>query len=112
MGLRIYGRGALSVLGARINSNMREVDCAVGGTPYDRIDYSSSHYQAVPVLETAIGIGYRRGSWDLDFGYEMAFWANAEERLVFTDDVDSQILSASNNDILLDGFFLRVTCNR
>ena len=110
-GFSLFGKGALSVLAARIDSTYSERDVSGGNTTYP-FAVSSTYYQAVPVIETALGMSYQRGPWEVAFGYEMAFWANAGERRDPCDDIDDQKFSCSSNDLVLDGFFLRFAFSR
>lgn len=102
-GWSIFGRGSFSVLGARINSRFRETD----NSSIDVVDVTKTYYQAVPVMETALGIAFSRNCWKVGFGYEMALWGNIGERLDFSDDIEDQKFSSPSSDLLLDGFFLR-----
>ena len=108
-GFSVFGQGALSVLAARSNAHYVETD--YGTTTYDMVNVTETYYQAVPVIETALGVAYRRGGWEVAGGYEMALWGNVGERRDFGDDVDEQKFSNSSSDLLLDGFFLRLAYN-
>ena len=110
-GLSVFGQGAVSVLAARSSSRYTETDDS-GTATYNLVDVTETYYQAVPVVETALGVAYRRGNWELAGGYEMALWGNVGERRDFGDDVDEQKFSNPSSDMLLDGFFLRLACNR
>jgi len=110
-GLSVFGRGAFSVLAARSNAHYTETDVSGAGTT-DLVDVSESYYQAVPVIETALGVTIRRGYWQVAGGYEMALWGNVGERRDYCDDVDDQKFSCPSSDLILDGFFLRLAYNR
>lgn len=107
-GLKVFGRVAGSVLAAKGDSHYAELDNQTTAL----VNVTESYYQMVPVMETAVGLGYQRGPWELSAGYELAGWFNAGERLDFQDDVDEQKHSLSSSDLILDGFFVRIAFNR
>ena len=110
-GFSLFGKGAVSVLAARVATTYTQTDVE-GGVANNLVDVSGTSYQAVPVIETALGMSYQRGPWEVAFGYEMAFWANAGERRDFVDDVAPQKFSDASNDLIFDGFFLRFAFSR
>jgi len=110
-GWTVFGQGALSVLAARASASYRETDDN-GATVYDVVNVSETYYQAVPVLETALGISYQRNCWEVGFGYEMSLWGNVGERRDFGDDIDEQKFSSPSSDLILDGFFFRLAYTR
>ena len=79
-GFSVFGKGAISVLAARVNSHYSERDNSALGVNY-LVNVSDSSYQAVPVIETSLGMAYQRGPWEVAFGYELAFWGNTGSRL-------------------------------
>lgn len=91
-GLKLFGRGAGSVLVGNFHGRMREVD-QVDGTI---IDYSPRYTQAVPVLDAAAGVAWCRGPWEISGGYELSTWFNMGE------------INRASNDLILDGLFLRL----
>ncbi len=110
-GFSLFGKGAISVLAARVDSTYTEHD-RYSLAAYNLVNVSDTCYQAVPVIETALGMAYQRGPWEVAFGYEMAIWGNTGSRIDFEDDVDEDKFSNSSNDLILDGFFLRFCFNR
>ena len=110
-GLSVFGQGAVSVLAARANAHYTETDHN-GESTNDLVNVTETYYQAVPVVETALGVAFRRGYWEVAGGYEMALWGNVGERRDFVDDIDEQKFASPSNDLLLDGFFLRLAYNR
>jgi len=107
----LFGRGAVSALAGRVDANFRERDVSGTGTTVP-VNVSETYYQAVPGIETAIGIAYQRNNWELGFGYEMAIWGNVGERRDFGDDVDEHKTTYPSSDLVLDGFFLQLAYNR
>jgi hypothetical protein len=63
------------------------------------------------VLETALGIGHRRGNWELTAGYEMSLWGNMGKRRDFVSHVDDDKTGFPGSDLLLDSFFFQVAYN-
>lgn len=112
-GFRLFGKAAISALAARVDASFSDKEISGGsGAHHNYVDVSESYYQTVPVIETALGMAYQRGPWEVAFGYEMASWGNVCERRDFVDDVIDSKFSCPSNDLILDGFFLRFCLNR
>ena len=95
-GFKMFGRGAGSVLVGNFFGHMLEVDQVLG----TMANYSISYTQAVPVFEAAFGIAWSRGPWEISGGYEINTWFNIGE------------VNKVSNDLLIDGFFLRLAYYR
>ncbi len=95
-GVRLFARGAQSILVANFHTAQEESDTVHGVV----VDLPGSSTQVVPVTEAAAGIGWLHGPWEVSAGYEMSNWFNL-----------AQVNRASQN-LLLNGFFVRVglTC--
>jgi hypothetical protein len=105
--LSIFARGAGSVLVGDFHTRYQETGAA-NRTP---IDVTYEYFQAVPVLETALGVNYQRGNWSFQGGYELATWFNMANRVSFHENTNNQnnaTFSSGSNDLLLDGLFGRV----
>lgn len=130
-GLSLFARGAGSVLAGKFTTHFKETDDGTGWYGPDHevlVDVWQSNTRAVPVLETAAGVGWCCGNWEISAGYELAAWFNMSERLVFHDggphgpppwyppyepwEADEGSFSLATQDLLLDGFFLRLSLVR
>ena len=89
-GLRVFGRGAESVLVADFQTRQQEVDPAAA----ININASGSTAVVVPVFEAAVGVAYARGPWEFRAGYEMSDWFNMVQ------------VNRPAQSLLLDGYFL------
>ena len=49
------------------------------------------------------------GGFDLKLGYEINYWGGLADRLVFLDDTHEAMFSHETEDILMDGFFVRLS---
>ena len=59
----------------------------------------------MPVLETAAGIAWASGNWEISGGYELAAWYNlGGQHEVFGSDTP--------NFLMFDGFFVRMAFRR
>ncbi|MCL4204409.1 MAG: hypothetical protein KJ000_18140 [Pirellulaceae bacterium] len=95
-GFSLFGRAAGSVLAGRFKLAQQEIDDVEGTV----VDFTGTIDQAVPVLETAAGAAWTYGNWQVAGGYELASWFN----LAAGPD--------ASHDLLLDGFFVRVSYAR
>ena len=95
-GLRVFARGAESVLVADFTTRQHEVDPDAGVT----IDVSNNSAVVVPVFEAAVGVAYASGPWELRTGFEMSDWFNLVQA------------NRPAQDLLLDGYFLSLSYSR
>jgi len=95
-GLRIFGRGAQSILLADFDMRHFESDTVHGVL----LDLPVSTTQIVPVLEAAAGIGWGHGPWEISAGYEMSNWFNMAD------------LERPSESLFIDGAFVRLAFSR
>jgi hypothetical protein len=96
-GLRIFGRGAQSLLLADFHMRHFESDTR-SATPLLNVPVNTS--QIVPVLEAAAGIAWGRGPWEISAGYEMSNWFNMAD------------LDRTSESLFIDGAFVRLAFSR
>jgi hypothetical protein len=92
-GFSLFGRAAGSVLVGNVRVQQQEID-EIEGTI---LDFSDSYHQAIPVIETAAGVAWTHGMWQIAGGYELTNWFNLAE------------IDRASYDLLLDGFFVRLS---
>jgi hypothetical protein len=95
-GFGIFARGAVSVLAGTFETVLQEVDEVDGVIS----DFANTSTRAVPVVEAAAGVGWKRGCWDVRVGYELNSWFNMAQ------------VNRASYDLLLDGLFARVSFSR
>lgn len=95
-GLRVFGRGAESILVADFQTRQHEVASAAGVN----IDVPGDTAAIVPVFEAAAGIAYARGPWEFRAGFEMSDWFNLVQ------------VNRPAQSLLLDGYFLSLSFSR
>jgi hypothetical protein len=95
-GVRVFARGAQSILVANFGTAQQESDTFHGVV----VNLAGGSTQVVPVTEAAAGIGWCHGPWEVSGGYEMSNWFNL-----------AQANRASQN-LLLDGCFVRIALTR
>lgn len=91
-GLGLFGRLAGSVLVGSFDVQQQEVDAEHGPI----LNFTNEYYQAVPVIDAAVGASWTYRAWQVAGGYEMTTWFNLAE------------IERSSYDLILDGFFLRL----
>jgi hypothetical protein len=91
-GLGLFGRLAGSVLVGNAAVQQREFDDAQGTI----LNFADEAYRAVPVIDAAAGASWTHGAWQVAGGYEMTTWFNLTE------------IERASQDLILDGFFLRL----
>ena len=96
-GLRIFGRGAQSLLLADFHMRHFESD-TLSATPLLDVPVTTS--QIVPVLEAAVGIAWGRGPWEISGGYEMSNWFNMAD------------IDRPSESLFIDGAFVRLAFSR
>jgi len=99
-GLRVFGRGAESVLVADFQTRQEETAAATAVNSAVNIDVSGTTTVVVPVFEAAVGVAYARGPWELRAGYEMSDWFNLVQ-------VNRPVQS-----LYLDGYFISFSFSR
>jgi hypothetical protein len=99
-GVKLFGRGAGSVLAGNFHERILETSPFNNGLPGPAIlnENSSSFTRAVPVLEAALGASMECGPWEVSGGYELNTWFNLGGRST----------TNGSGDIVLDGLFFRV----
>ncbi len=95
-GLRVFARGAESVLVADFQTRQHEV-APVAAVD---IDVSNTTTTVIPVFEAAVGVAYARGPWEFRAGYEMSDWFNLVQ------------VNRPAQDLLIDGYFLSLSFSR
>ncbi len=95
-GLGLFGRLAGSVLLGDFDVRQRETD-QVQGTI---LDFADTHTRAVPVIDATAGVSWTYHQWQLAGGYEMTTWFNMGE------------IERASYDLILDGFFVRLSYAR
>jgi len=95
-GLRVFGRGAESVLVADFQTSQHEVAPASGVN----IASSADTAVVVPVFEAAVGVAYARGPLEFRAAYEMSDWFNMVQA------------NRPAQSLLLDGYFLSLSYSR
>lgn len=95
-GLSLFAQGAGSVLVGRFDTLQQEIDQAQGTI----INFSDTYTQAVPVLDVAAGVAWRKGPLEISGGYELNSWFNMAE------------VGRGSYDLILDGFFMRLAVVR
>ncbi len=102
----LFGSAAGSILYGRFHTRLFETNVAGADTIVDvRDDYG----QAVPVLDAALGVAWNRGPVQVRAGYEMANWFNLADRSMFPDNVHEGAYAPLSEDVLLEGFFIRLS---
>ncbi|GEM_PF-3266941 len=109
-GFSIFGRGAASILIGDLTSTYRETDNNGADLIANLKRSQSSH--TVPVLEAAIGLDWqaplgKQAKINLSAGYEYQHWFNTSEDLRFVNASNPGLISRSNGDLSLDGFFVK-----
>ena len=104
----LFGRGAGSVLVGRFDTRLLQTDDQSGTV----VDVSDNFTQAAPGLEAAAGLAWRRECLEISGGYEMTAWLNMAERFNFHDYRDWGNFGNSSNDLILEGFFVRLSIDR
>lgn len=107
-GWSVFGRGAGSVLYGNFQSQLRETNHAGADTI---VNVNDHYFQAVPVLETALGGSWQRDGFQFAAGYELNNWFNLGNRSMFPDNAHEGAYSPSSNNVLLNGFFVRCSLN-
>jgi hypothetical protein len=96
-GLRIFGRGAQSILLA--DFHMRHFEqSTLSPTPVLNVPVEAS--QVVPVLEAAVGVAWGWGPLEISGGYEMSNWFNMAD------------IDRPSNSLFIDGAFVRLSFSR
>lgn len=107
-GLYLFGGAETSLLYGSHETSLHETDYE-NGVQDVLVDVSDKYQQAITSLSTSVGIGLNARDYEFRIGYEFNIWYNLADRLVFLDDTHEAIFSHSNHDIVLDGFFSRLS---
>jgi hypothetical protein len=107
-GLYIFGRGEGSLMYGKYTVDLLETDVEFG-TRDTLVEIDDSYEQVIPAIAASAGLGWVRNRVEVRVGYELNSWFNLGDRIVFLDDTHEALFSHSNHDLLMDGFFLRVT---
>jgi hypothetical protein len=104
----VFGNMSGSLLYGQFRTQLFESDCQpdcqdIIVQVYDR------YGQAVPALDAAVGLAWNCGRFQVRGGYEMVNWFNFADRSMFPDETHEGAYSPQSTDVLLDGFFLRLT---
>lgn len=106
---KVFGSGAASVLAGFFDTQLTDTDnngeLVIGNV-------SDSYTAAVVVLEAAAGVSWQRGPLEIGGGYELAAWLNAADSPRFPDNAFESYYVPLSSDLLLDGFFVRMTWSR
>jgi hypothetical protein len=95
-GIRLFARGAQSILVGSFATSQQESDTLHGVV----VNLTGSTTQVVPVTEAAAGIGWCHGCWEVSAGYEMSDWFNLAQA------------NRSSQSLLLDGCFFSIALTR
>jgi len=80
------------------------------GTQDVLVDVQDTYGQGHLLSAAAFGVGWQfAGGCDLKLGYEINYWGGLADRLVFLDDTHEAMFSHETEDILMDGFFVRLS---
>ena len=89
--------------------SLNEVDNEFG-TQDVLVDVQDTYGQGHMLSAAAFGVGWEfAGGCDLKLGYEINYWGGLADRLVFLDDTHEAMFSHETEDILMDGFFVRLS---
>jgi len=122
-GLRLGGVGSFNLsedfyLFGRLEATIAYGDHAVSlneldnefGTQDVLVDVQDTYGQGHLLSAAAFGVGWElAGGYDLKMGYEINYWGDLADRLVFLDDTHEAMFSHQTEDILMDGFFVRLS---
>lgn len=107
-GLYLFGGAETSLMYGSHETSLRETD-DINGVRDVLVNVSDQYQQAITSLSTTVGLGLNAKDYEFRIGYEFNVWYNLADRLVFLDDTHEAIFSHSNHDIVLDGFFTRMS---
>ena len=105
----VFGSMSGSLLYGRFRTQVFEANSV--GVPWQEliVDVYDEYGQAVPALDAAVGLAWNYGRFQVRGGYEMVNWFNFADRSMFPDATHEGAYSPQSTDVLLDGFFLRLT---
>lgn len=106
----VFGSMSGSLLYGRFQTHLLEAERACTPPCRDTIvDVYDAYGQPVPVLDAAVGIAWNYRCLQVRGGYEMVSWFNFADRSMFPDETHEGAYSPKSTDVLLDGFFIRLT---
>ena len=108
-GFSLFAGGTASVMAGFFETSLRDTDnngtLVVG-------DVRDSYTKGIVSIEAAAGVSWLAGPLELSGGYELAGWLSAVDASRFPDSFNESYYSPVNDDLLLDGFFARLTLTR
>jgi hypothetical protein len=104
-----FGSASGSLLYGRFRTHLFEADGSCEPCEDILVDVHDAYGQPVPVFDAALGIAWNHGPLQLRGGYEMASWFNFADRSMFPDETHEGAYSPKSTDVLLDGFFFRLS---
>tara|TARA_Y100001934_G_C12337049_1_gene768177 strand:- start:72 stop:1277 length:1206 start_codon:yes stop_codon:yes gene_type:complete len=122
-GLRLGGAGSFNISDDFYLFGSVEVTLAYGdhavtlnetdnefGTQDILVDVQDTYVQGHLLSAASFGVGWEfAGGYDLKLGYEINYWGGLADRLVFLDDTHEAMFSHETEDILMDGFSVRLS---
>lgn len=106
----LFGRAAGSVLYGRFHTQLLETDRAGIDTI---VNVGDAYGRPVTVAETAVGAAWRVNDMlNIRAGYELADWFGIGNRAMFPDNTHEGSYVPLSDDVLLHGFFVRLTATR
>jgi hypothetical protein len=99
-GLRVFGRGAQSLMVANFQTRQRETAPATAVNSALNIDVQNNASTVVPVVEAAAGVAFARGPWELRAAFEMGDWFNLIQ------------VNRPAQSLLVDGYFVSLSFSR
>ena len=67
-------------------------------------------------METSAGMGWKRGHWEIEVGYEISAWLNTFVQTSATSYTQNALVDGTtpivSRDFVLDGLFLRLAFSR
>lgn len=108
--LGLFGRLSGGVLFGDFSLQHIEREETLGGD----VNVSYKFFDAVPVMESAVGITGQHGNVTIQAGYELSVWFNTDQRFNFTGlaGTNQGQFTSVRQDIALDGLFFRVIYTR
>ena len=105
-GFFLYGQASGGLLFAE--SSTQQVETDFSGTDL-LVNLNDQRDRSLPFLDTRLGIGWSRKNISVTAGYELENWFGLQDRSLFVDNVHEGAFASVSDDIMLSGFFLRMT---
>ena len=103
-GFGLFGRVGGGLVLGRFRTELFESDLN-GAQLITSIE--DDYHQAVPEIDLAGGISWRRNAFSVSVGYEMTNWFNLSNRAAFIDDIHEGLYGPFDMDVLLEGVTAR-----